>query len=299
VADVSRTAADSTNSIFDMQISPQFGLIAGAVAAPIALFVTVVRLRDHLRERKDLPYAPWSRSDLLTGCLAVSTVPFALSPSLWAVSALLVIALALALWFGARRTDRVMACSVLTVIALVVAAGGTVHGLLRTDDGLQMSSDMSASLQGLDVEDLKDCVDVYTDGTPTSDLDEADLCMDDGVETYVFPITWECEDGRTLVSNDYGWGFAGDEWTTVGEAPFDRCRSSADRPCADIFVDGEPTREEWTDDYIECFDPDGDIDYVITSRWDCYDSTEVQLSNRYGWGYIGKEWVGSEDAPFC
>lgn len=294
LADVSHAAGESADAFFDLQISPQFGLIVGAAAAPIALFVTALRLRDLVGKKM-----PWLRSDVLTGCLAVSALPFAISPSLWVVSALVVIALSFVLWLGARRTPRLTAPSALAVIALVVAAGGTVYGVLDDDSRTPMSSEMAESLQGFDVDDLEECAGVFAEGAPTNDLDEAILCLDGGADTYVFPITWDCEDGRTLVSNDYGWGYSDSEWTTRGEAPFDRCRSAAEKPCKEIFVDGQPTREEWSDGFIECFDTDDEIDYVITSRWDCFDSDDVQLSNRYGWGHIGEEWIGDEEAPFC
>lgn len=299
LADVAHAAGNSTDEIFDLQVSPQFGLIVGAVAAPIAMFAAILRLRDHLAIRSGSPTTPWSRTDLLAGSLAVSALPFALSPSLWVVSALLVIVLALVLWFAGRPRRMRTACSVLTAIGLAVASGGTVYGIVDDGDGTTLSSAVTNSLQGLPVEDLEACVDVYADGTPTNDVDDAILCLDNDVETYVFPITWDCHDGRTLVSNDYGWGYSDGEWTTIGEAPFDRCNSAADTSCTEIFVGGEPTREEWADDYIECFDPEGEIDYVITSRWDCFDSDDVQLSNRYGWGYIGKEWIAGEESPFC
>jgi hypothetical protein len=297
LADASHAAGDSADALFDLQVSPQFGLIAGAVAAPIALLAAIVRLRDHLSARTGVPSAPRMPADLLAGSLAVSALPFALSPSLWAISALLVIALSLVLWFGTRPRRIRMMSSVLAVIGLVIAAAGTVYGLLDSNEQPGLSSALTDSLQGIPVEDLEDCDDIYTAGTPT--IDDATLCLDNGVETYVFPITWDCKDGRTLVSNDYGWGYVGDTWSTVGEAPFDRCRSIAEMSCTDIFINGETTPEEWSDDYIECFDDDGEIDYVITTRWDCYDSDEVQLSNRYGWGYIGKEWIAGDEAPFC
>jgi hypothetical protein len=101
------------------------------------------------------------------------------------------------------------------------------------------------------------------------------------------------------VSNDYGWGYDDSEWSTVGEAPYDRCRSTAQEPCTEIFADGTPTDGTWIDDVVECFDANGEIDYVLTTRWDCFDSDEIQVSNRYGWGYLGKKWVGGEEAPFC
>ncbi len=297
LADASHAAGDSADALFDLQVSPQFGLIAGAVAAPIALFLAIVRLRNHLKMRKGAPSTPLLPADLLAGSLAVSALPFALSPSLWAISALLVITLSLVLWFGTRPRRIRMMSSVLAVIGLVIAAAGTVYGLLDRNEQSGLSSALTDSLQGIPVDDLEDCDDIYTAGTPT--IEDAILCLDNGVETYVFPITWDCKDGRTLVSNDYGWGYVGNTWSTIEEAPFDRCRSTANKACTDIFVDGETTREEWSDDYIECFDADGEIDYVITSRWDCYDSDEVQLSNRYGWGYIGKKWITGEEGPFC
>lgn len=299
LADVSRTARTSTNELFDLQVSPQFGLIAGAVASPIALFAVLTRLTHVLVERRGGTAAPWSGLDLFVASIAISTLPFALSPTLWAVSLLLVIALATIVWFATRRSRLRTICTVLSVIGLVIAAAGTVYGLVDADDGSPLSSAITDSLQGFPVEDLEDCADVFAAGTATSEIDEPTLCLDAGVETYVFPVTWECEDGRTLVSNDYGWGFDDREWSTVGEAPYDRCRSTAERPCSEIFADGTMTDETWVDDFIECFDDNGDIDYVITTRWECFESDEVQLSNRYGWGYVGKEWIGGEEAPFC
>ncbi|MFM8858269.1 MAG: hypothetical protein ACKOI2_13940 [Actinomycetota bacterium] len=309
LADVSRTAGESSNDIFDLQVSPQFGLVVGAVAAPIALFCGVLRLSQHLTSRsltkRNLTDGgaggpePWTPSDLLVSCIAVATLPIAVAPTLWALSAVLVIALAAILWFAARRSRIRRTCAVLSVIGIVIAAGGTVYGIVDTDNSTTLSSAMTDSLQGFPVDDLETCSNVYASGTSTNDIDEPSLCLDSGVETYVFPVTWECEDGRTLVSTEYGWGYIDDTWSTVGEAPYDRCRSSAEVSCADIFSDGTSTNESWVDDVIECFDANGEIDYVLTTRWDCFDSDEVQLSNRYGWGYLGKKWVGGEDAPFC
>lgn len=299
LADVSRAAGQSANAVFDLQVSLQFGLVLGAVAAPIALFATVVGLSDHLAERRGVAAHPWSSFELVVAGLAVSTLPFAVAPSLWAVSALLAIVLAALLLFAGRRSLLPRAGVVLCAVGIVIAAAGTVYGIVDTDDGTTLSSSMTDSLQGIPVDDLEDCADVFAAGTATADVDEPLMCLDSGVETYVFPVTWTCEDGRTLVSNDYGWGYQDDEWSTVGEAPYDRCRSTADKPCTEIFADGLMTDPTWIDDFIECFDENGEIDYVITTRWDCFDSDEVQLSNRYGWGYLGKKWVGGEEAPFC
>jgi hypothetical protein len=202
-------------------------------------------------------------------------------------------------WFAGRSSRIRRASSVLSIIGIVIAAGGTAFGIVDTDGGTTLSSQITDSFQGLPVDDLEACDDVFAAGRSTSEIDEPTLCLDSGVETYVFPVTWECEDGRTLVSNDYGWGYDDSEWSTVGEAPYDRCRSTAQKPCTEIFSDGTPTNETWIDDVVECFDANGEIDYVLTTRWDCFDSDEIQVSNRYGWGYIGKKWVGGEDAPFC
>ncbi len=299
LADVSRTAGDAANDIFDLQVSPQFGLLVGAVAAPVSLLTTIIGFGALVRTRTGGSPRPWTGPDLLAASLAVSALPFALSPSLWAMSLVLVFALSAVLWFGTRRSRIHTTCSVVVVIGLIVAAGGTVYGLVDDGGGTSMSADMRNSLQGLPVEDLSECREVYRSGTSTAEIDEPILCLDGNVETYVFPITWECEDGRTLVSNEYGWGYVDESWSTVGEAPFDRCRSTAQQSCAEIFVAGATTLEEWADDYLECFDADGEIDYVITSRWDCFDSDEVQLSNRYGWGYVGQPWISGEDSPFC
>ncbi len=299
LADVSHAAGESADEFFDLGVSPQFGLILGAIAAPIALLLSILKVNEELAVRKGLMPRSWSKVDLLAAGLAVTALPFALSPTLWAVSLLIAIVLASVLWFASRRSRIRTACSVLTVVGLIISSAGTVYGLIKGDDSTSLSSTLTDSLQGLPVDDLEECAELYENGSPTNDLAEPTLCLDSGVETYVFPITWECQDGRTLVSNDYGWGFRDDEWTTVGEAPFDRCNSSAEKRCVEIFVDGELTSEEWTDDYIECFDDSGDIDYVITTRWDCFDSDEVQLSNRYGWGYVGEEWFSGEEAPFC
>lgn len=304
LADVSRTAGRSANDIFDLQVSPQFGLVVGAVAAPIALLCTVLRLSQHLSGRRSSENGstaspPWTPPDLIVACIAVATVPFAVAPTLWALSAVLVIALAAILWFAARPSRIRRTCAVLSIIGLVIAAGGTVYGIVDSDESTSLSSAMVDSLQGFPVDDLEACSIVYAAGTSTNDIDEPILCLDSGVETYVFPVTWECEDGRTLVSTEYGWGYVDDTWSTVGEAPYDRCRSTAQVPCTGIFADDASTDESWINDVIECFDAIGEIDYVLTTRWDCFDSEEVQLSNRYGWGYVGKKWVAGEDAPFC
>lgn len=304
LANVSRTAERSVDDIFDLRVSPQFGLVIGAVAAPIALFCGVLRLTQHLSGRRqsesgtDTP-PPWTASDLLVASLAVSTLPIAVAPTLWAVSLLLVIALTAIMWFAGRKSRIRRTGSVLSAIGIVIAAGGTVYGIVDTDGGTTLSSQITDSFQGLPVDDLEACGDVFAAGRSTSEIDEPTLCLDSGVETYVFPVTWDCEDGRALVSNDYGWGYDDSTWSTVGEAPYDRCRSTAQKPCTEIFADGTSTNETWVDDVIECFDANGEIDYVLTTRWDCFDSDEIQVSNRYGWGYIGKKWVGDDDAPFC
>ena len=304
LADVSRTAGESANDIFDLQVSPQFGLVVGAVVAPIALFCGVLRLTQHLSGRHRSEHelsapSPWTPSDLVVGSIAVATIPIAVAPTLWAFSAVLVIALAAVLWFAARQSRIRRTCVVMSVVGIVIAAGGTVYGIVDTDNSTSFSSAMTDSLQGFPVDDLEACSNVYTSGTSTNDIDEPILCLDSGVETYVFPVTWECEDGRTLVSTEYGWGYVDDTWSTVGEAPYDRCQSSAQELCTEIFSDGTSTDATWVDDVIECFDAEGEIDYVLTTRWDCFDSEQVQLSNRYGWGYLGKTWVGGQDTPFC
>ena len=261
--------------------------------------MSVLRLTDRLASRSGATLRIWSNWDLLAAGTAVTSLSCAVSPSLWGVSLLLVVTLACILWFAHRRSRLRTASVILAAVGLAIASAGTVYGIVDDGGGTTLSTAMTESLQGLPVDDLENCSSVFSDGTPTSDLDDPILCLDNGVETYVFPVTWECKDGRTLVSNEYGWGYRDTEWSTVGEAPFDRCNSTAQKPCTETFVDGEITREEWANDYIECFDVKGEIDYVITTRWECFDSDEIQLSNRYGWGYVGKEWISGEESPFC
>lgn len=294
LADVSRIARENADQLVDLSVSPQFGLILGACAAPIGLMASVVSIRTRSRQ----VHPPWGRSDLIVSALAVSTVSFAFAPDMWAISALLVVVSIASVWWSARRHMRTTVIG-LAVLGLVISSAGTVYGLVDRTTSESLSDSMTDSLQGMPTSNLDECRDVFTQGRSTSEVDEPLVCLDNGNETYVFSVTWDCADGRTLLSNDYGWGYRDGTWSTVGDVPFDRCNSTASQPCTVLFSDGAITQESWANEFIECFDSAGDIDYVLTSRWPCFDSDDVQLSNRYGWGYVGKPWISGEDSPFC
>jgi hypothetical protein len=63
------------------------------------------------------------------------------------------------------------------------------------------------------------CEDVFADGRPTDEISDFEsTCVDAaGGSSYVVSIVYDCDDGRQLTFNDYGWGYSGEAW----HSPYD------------------------------------------------------------------------------
>lgn len=233
-----------------------------------------------------------------TAPVAENALSIALITTAWTIGIGLALCVIVTIVLATRAPRSRLPWVLAAIAGLALATTGIVFGILDEDDGPTSRSPTEAPTD-VPIGDLTRCTRFFSAGLPTGQIDEPVRCLDNGSETYVFPIIWNCADGRTLIVNDYGWGYRDGLWSTSGEAPFENCRSSADMPCREIFADGTQTRAEWNEGYLECFDDEGKIDYVVTSRWECFDSNEIQLTNRYGWGYLGQPWSANEDSPFC
>lgn len=92
----------------------------------------------------------------------------------------------------------------LGLIAAVLLLASCSGGGDNRDDGAEAPGDAA-------------CEDVYATGESTDELVEReDLCLDGDEPTLVASASYDCEDGRELHWNDYGWGYAGDEWHAAG-----------------------------------------------------------------------------------
>lgn len=75
---------------------------------------------------------------------------------------------------------------------------------------------------GGDSADVPTCEELYADGTPVEEIqaendkpltDDAGCLTEDGEQEVQALFSFDCDDGRTVYANQYGYGYEGETWT--------------------------------------------------------------------------------------
>lgn len=270
--------------IFSDAISIGLGMYLGFIGSLIAAVLIIEEKWNFLKtENIQVKFAG------IAGIIAL----IALSVPQWGVLSIIGAVIVLAITAKTRGTIAKQLFIILLVIGVISAAGGIAR-VVTTD-----SQSESSSL-GLfeDSSKAPNCDELMKEGADVSTIASTDSCKDkDGTLTFMMTLSDTCKNGKTLVYNDSGWGYKGETWTKVGEAPTGRCNSTATEQCTSIFAAGAVTQESWTS-MDECLDGD-DVKWIYTSTMPCFMDDGEYIYNEYGWGFAGTPWTLGTNTPSC
>lgn len=250
------------------------GMYVGVISSVAALTMLVV---DRISRGKEIGMR--FRVCLIAGAVGVVS----LAVSRWGVLSIVAACLAFGLLVNGRKTvpRRVFSAG---AAVLALTFGGGVGRVVSTNASSRESSPK--------------CVELMAEGADVAAVEEATTCVDKkGNATFLMTMTNECKSGKVLVYNDEGWGYRGEKWTKIGEAPVGRCNSSATEQCSDIFKAGKITQKSWTS-VNECLDGN-DVKILFTMSMPCFLDDREYVYNEYGWGFVGKPWNRGSDSPNC
>lgn len=276
------------SELFSASVTPQLGLVLGTFGAVVAmvccLSLSIAGRRGGLiREQM----SNWRWKDLAVLAAAAVAMTLTAMPNWW-VATLIATLVSAALWFLWVPSPRFSSAIGKLALAGVVLAGvGTTVGAIHQSS----SGDARSS----------ECSKVFADGVKVDEVVDVNTCIVSGDQKFVLTMPLTCNDGTTLYGNSYGWGFKGGVWSTVGEAPADRCNSDATEKCSEIFKSGAKTQASWSSGLVDCFDESGGVTSVYTFSIDCYEGRVIRhfASNNLGWGYEGESWHTGSASRSC
>lgn len=279
-------ASPDEDSIIEISITPGFGLIVGAIGSAIAFSMLISLTVSAKRGRQVREHIPSLGARSVTILSVVSTVLVFLAFTHWWRATIALSVVGVVIWYFAKNSSVPSNIARLGVIGCFVATGGAVLEGFTVDSGQQTS---------------RDCERIFESGADPTVVADTDTCRGPDGLTFVDLETKNCLDGRSLRMNQYGWGFAGEPWSSVTDAPapYADCFGLADNRCALGFATGITTRSEWDSDPVTCLDPSGEAVNVYSFSWSCFDSNKRYVSNDYGWGYIDEPWRLGEPPGSC
>jgi hypothetical protein len=117
-----------------------------------------------------------------------------------------------------RRHHHVLLWTGLLVVSL--AAGCSGDGDRDVQENVPENRNVETTAPQADrVTDPPPCAELFAEGARTDASSEAVregvYCTNNGTEQLVRSTVSECTDGRTVVSNEWGWGFDGEGWHAV------------------------------------------------------------------------------------
>ena len=270
--------------IFSDAISIGLGLYLGFIGSLIAAVLIIEERWNFLKtENLQIKFAG------IAGIIAL----IALSVPQWGILSIICALIVLAVAVKTRSTISKQLFTILLVIGIVSTGGGIARAV--TADSQSNSSSL-----GLfeDSSKAPNCDELMEEGADVSTIETTESCKDeDGTLVFMMTMSDTCKNGKTLVYNDSGWGYKGEKWTKIGDAPTGRCNSDATEQCTSIFAAGAVTQESWTA-IDECLDGD-DVKWVYTSTMPCFMDDGEYIYNEYGWGFAGKPWTLGSDTPSC
>jgi len=216
---------------------------------------------------------------------AVGAASFTAFVDWWVVSIVLGV-LSGVVWIALTR-PRITG-SLVATIGLIGSFGAIGGGVVEGALGSANSKDNS-------------CSSIFRTGAKVDALNEVDTCRNDDGLTFVFLESTDCTDGRSLLSNEFGWGYRGGTWTAGRESvlPIGTCTGLAADRCTDAFAPGTVTDEAWSNGSPRCIGVDGTPTYLFILSWNCWNSGKRYLQNDFGWGFIGEPWQAGEPPSDC
>lgn len=217
----------------------------------------------------------------------------ALAVPQWGVLSIVGAVIVLATAAKSREALTKQLLLIFVVVGMLAATGGIAR--VATSDS--QSDNSSIDLFG-DTSKAPECDELMAEGAEVATIEATDSCKDEaGDLTFLMTFSETCKNGKTLVYNDSGWGYKGEKWTRVGDAPTSRCNSSATEQCTSIFAAGAITQESWTT-MDECLDGE-EVKSIYTSSMPCFMDDRQYIYNDLGWGFVGTPWTLGNDTPNC
>lgn len=270
--------------IFSDAVSIGLGMYIGFISS---IGAAVLLITDHwYSSRSSHKQIPFALTSIAIGMLALSVAQ-------WGFLSIIGGLAAIAILFKFRPTIPQQTFSILIVLGLIAAGGGVAR--VATSDS--STNKNSSGIFGDTSKDPK-CEELMSEGADVEEVEAADSCEDkDGDTVFLFTMSETCKSGKKLIYNDSGWGYKGEKWTKIGEAPSARCNSTATEQCTAMFSAGAVTQGIWTS-IDECLVGE-DVKWIYTSTMPCFMDDREYIYNEYGWGFVGEPWTLGSDTPSC